>query len=56
MAHTYTNFAAGSGKSADLILHREPLFKNIVAMRHAISKIKVGLAYFSLDLIYDLKG
>jgi hypothetical protein len=33
-----------------------PLLKKIVAMRRAVSKIKEGLAYFSLDLVYDLKG
>jgi hypothetical protein len=33
-----------------------PLFLNIAAMRWANLKIKKGLAYLSLDLIYDLKG
>jgi hypothetical protein len=49
--------AAGSGKSADPILHREsPLLKYHIAMRWSILKIKDGLAYLSLDLIYDLTG
>jgi hypothetical protein len=49
--------AAGSDKSADLILHREsPLLKHCSDMQRAIFKIKEGLAYLSLVLIYDLKG
>jgi hypothetical protein len=44
---------AGSGKSADPILHREPpLLKH---RSHAMGDFK-GLAYLSLDLTYDLKG
>jgi hypothetical protein len=33
-----------------------PLFLKIVEMHRAILKIKEGLAYLSLDLIYDLMG
>jgi hypothetical protein len=32
------------------------LTQKIVAMRRAILKIKKGLAYLRLDLIYNLKG
>jgi hypothetical protein len=46
--------AAGSGKSVDPILHREPPLLKTVAKRWAILKIKEGLAYLSLDLVYDL--
>jgi hypothetical protein len=45
--------AAGSGKSADIILHREPplLKHRSDATGHFKTKNK-----FSLDMIYDLKG
>jgi hypothetical protein len=48
--------AAGSVNSANPIFHSKPLFLNIVTMQWAKIKIKEGLAYLSLDLIYDLKG
>jgi hypothetical protein len=48
--------AAGSGKLADPILHHEPpLLKHCTDATGTLN-IKEGLAYFSLDLIYDLKG
>jgi hypothetical protein len=47
--------AAASGKSADPILHCEPpLLKH---RSDAMGEFKIkGLAYLSLDIIYDLKG
>jgi hypothetical protein len=49
--------AAASGKSADPILHRKtPLLKTVVMRRAIFLKIKEGLSYLSLDLIYHLKG
>jgi hypothetical protein len=47
--------AAGSRKSADPILDREPPLLKNRALQWAILKIKEGLEYLSLDLIYDLK-
>jgi hypothetical protein len=48
--------ADGSGKSADPILHCEPpLLKHQSNVMDDL-KIKEGLTYLSLDLIYDLKG
>jgi hypothetical protein len=54
LRHIYKFFwrvAAGSGKSADPILHHAPPLLNIVAMRGENLKIKEVLAYLSLDLI-----
>jgi hypothetical protein len=49
--------AAGSGNSGDPILHREPPFiKKNRSDATAILNITEGLAYLSLDLIYDLQG
>jgi hypothetical protein len=59
--HCYTIFefcwrvAAASGKSADPILHHEtPLLKHSSDAMGEF-KNKEGLAFLSLDLIYDLK-
>jgi hypothetical protein len=48
--------AAASVKSADPILHREPPLLKHYRDRWANLKIKEGLVYLTLDLIYDLKG
>jgi hypothetical protein len=57
---TYTNF---SGVQLQVLANQpitfyivRPLFLKIVAMRQTILKIKEGLAYLSLGLIYHLKG
>jgi hypothetical protein len=46
----------GSGKSASYFLHRETPLLKIRCDATDILKIKEGLAYLSLDLIYHLKG
>jgi hypothetical protein len=54
-----TNFAGVKLQTlaSQLITYCEtPLFKKIVAMRRAILKIKEGLAYLCLVLIYHSKG